>query len=94
MKPTIIREVLDQRGNVVLPFTPKMLWDITKDPKIMVYDEDGVETGEYKAVEPWVIDLTRQGLAVSDSTWRDRRRRRLLGDTPSNFGQDRNSRIL
>ena len=64
MKPTIIREVLDQRGNVVLPFTPKMLWDITKDPKIMVYDEDGVETGEYKAVEPWVIDLTRQGLRL------------------------------
>lgn len=64
IKPTIIREVLDQRGNVVLPFTPRILWDITKDPKIMVYDEDGVETGEYKTVEPWVIDLTRQGLRL------------------------------
>ncbi len=64
IKPTVIREVLDQRGNVVLPFTPQILWDVTKDPKIMIYDEDGVETGEYKTVEPWVIDLTRQGLRL------------------------------
>ena len=31
-RPTLIREVLDERGNTVLPFTPQMLWDITKDP--------------------------------------------------------------
>ena len=64
IKPTIIKEVLDDRGNVVLPFTPKMLWDITKDPKIMVYDENGEETGKYKTVDPTVIDLTRQGLRL------------------------------
>ena len=64
VKPTLIREILDERGNVVLPFTPQMLWDITKDPKIMVYDEDGVETGEYKTVEPWVLDKTREGLRM------------------------------
>lgn len=64
IKPTIIREVLDERSNVVLPFTPQILWDITKDPKIMVYDEDGVETGEYKTVDPKVIELTRQGLRL------------------------------
>ncbi len=64
MKPTIIKEVLDERGNVVLPFTPQLLWDITKDPKIMMYDEDGVETGEYKTIDPWVVDLTRQGLRL------------------------------
>jgi len=64
VKPTVIREVLDERGNVVLPFTPTMLWDITKDPKIMIFDEDGLETGEYKTVDPYVIDLTRQGLRM------------------------------
>lgn len=61
-RPTLIREVLDERGNTVLPFTPRMLWDITKDPKIMTYDSDGVETGELKAVEPWVVEITRTGL--------------------------------
>ena len=61
-RPTLIREVLDERGNTVLPFTPRMLWDITKDPKIMEYDEDGVELGTYKAVEPWVVKVTREGL--------------------------------
>lgn len=64
VKPTIIREVLDERGNVVLPFTPTMLWDITKDPRIMTYDENGEETGVYKTVDPHVIDLTRQGLRL------------------------------
>lgn len=61
-RPTLIREVLDERGNTVLPFTPRMLWDITKDPKIMEYDKDGVELGTYKAVEPWVVEVTREGL--------------------------------
>lgn len=63
-RPTLIREVLDERGNTVLPFTPRMLWDITKDPKIMIYDDDGVETGEYKTVEPWVVQVTREGLRL------------------------------
>ncbi len=64
VKPTIIREVLDPRGNVILPFTPQMLWDITKDPKIMVYDQDDQETGEFKTVDPRVVELTRQGLRL------------------------------
>ena len=62
MKPTLIREILDERGNVVLPFTPQMYWDITKDPKIMIYDENGTETDEYKTVDPWVVEETRKGL--------------------------------
>ncbi len=62
MKPTLIEEILDERGNVVLPFTPQMYWDITKDPRIMIYDENGAETEEYKTVEPWVIEETRKGL--------------------------------
>ncbi len=64
VKPTLIEQVLDERGNVILPFTPTMLWDITKDPKIMEYDENGVELGTYKTVDPHVIDLTRQGLRM------------------------------
>ena len=62
MKPTLIKEILDERGNVVLSFTPQMYWDITKDPKIMIYDENGAETDEYKTVEPWVVEETRKGL--------------------------------
>ena len=36
-RPTLIREVLDERGNTVLPFTPRMLWDITKEYPPCVY---------------------------------------------------------
>ncbi len=64
VKPTIIREILDEKGNTVLPFTPHMLWDVTKDPKIKEFDENGVETGNYKTVEPWVISETRKGLRL------------------------------
>lgn len=64
IKPTLIREIQDERGNTVLPFTPQMLWDITKDPRIMIYDENGLETDTYKTVEPWVLEETRQGLRL------------------------------
>ena len=62
MKPTLIEEELDGDGNVVKPFTPTQEWDITKDPLINIYDENGKPTGQKKTVEPWVIDLTQQGM--------------------------------
>jgi len=70
MQPTLVRELQDSEGNVIQPFTPKVKWDITKDPLIAVFDENGIATEEKKVVEPWVIDLTKQGMrmAVTEGT--------------------------
>ncbi len=62
MQPTLVREVLDADGNVIRPFQPKLKWDITKDPIISVYDENFYKTDEKKTVEPWVVQLTKQGM--------------------------------
>ncbi len=55
MKPTLVREVLDNQGNIIKPFEPQMIWDITKDPVIGIYDENFILTEERKSVEPWVV---------------------------------------
>jgi len=62
MRPTIVREVLDSSGEVIQPFQADMLWDITKDPKIHVYDENFYQTDELKIVEPWVVEMAKQGM--------------------------------
>jgi penicillin-binding protein 2 len=62
MKPTLIREILDSNGNVVKPFTPTLVYDITKDPLINILDENNKPTGQKKVVEPWVIELAKQGM--------------------------------
>ena len=72
MRPTLIREMLDSEGNVVKPFEPDLKWDITKDPVIQIYDENNIQTGEYKTVEPWVVQMAKTGHAPGG----DRRHRR------------------
>ncbi|MFZ3080919.1 MAG: penicillin-binding protein 2 [Bellilinea sp.] len=62
MRPTLVKEILDSEGNVIKPFEPDMLWDITKDPLIHVYDENFFQTDEVKVVEPWVVDLAKEGM--------------------------------
>jgi penicillin-binding protein 2 len=62
MQPTIIKEIRDSNGNVIRPFEPKLVWDITKDPLIDVLGEDNKPTGETKIVQPWVIDYAQQGM--------------------------------
>ncbi len=62
MQPTLVREITDQEGNVVQPFSPKLKWDLTVDPKIRVFDENFIPTGEMKTVEPWVLELAQQGM--------------------------------
>jgi penicillin-binding protein 2 len=62
MQPTIIREIQDPEGNVIQPFEPKLKWDITKDPLIRVFDENGFLTGETRVVEPWVVALAKEGM--------------------------------
>ncbi len=65
MKPTIIEEIIDENGNVVQPFEPIEVWDITTDPLIEIYDENNLPTGEKKVVESWVIDMTQQALRMT-----------------------------
>lgn len=62
MQPTLVNQITDSEGNIVQPFTPKMKWDITVDPKIRVFDEDFLPTGEMKTVEPWVLKMAQEGM--------------------------------
>jgi penicillin-binding protein 2 len=63
MKPTLVRDVLDSEGNVIKPFEPNLRWDITKDPVIQIY-ENSISTGEYKSVEPWVVQMAKQAMRM------------------------------
>ncbi|MBN1666542.1 MAG: hypothetical protein JW862_05620, partial [Anaerolineales bacterium] len=88
MNPTLIRQIVDADGNIVQGFQPDMRWDLTVDPVIEVYNEPnqagGCEAklvpGEYKIVEPWVIEKVQEGmrLAVTDGT--------LANDVTVGFG--------
>lgn len=64
MRPTIVREILDSEGNVVKPFEPDLIWDITSDPVISVYDENMLTTGDKKPVDAWVVDLAKQAMRM------------------------------
>ncbi|MBE0696942.1 MAG: hypothetical protein IH586_08460, partial [Anaerolineaceae bacterium] len=70
MRPTLISEILDSEGNVVKPFEPDLKWDVTKDPMIHEYDENNIQTGKLKIIEPWIIQLAKEGmrLVVTDGT--------------------------
>lgn len=63
MKPTLIKDIEDTLGNVVKPFTPIQLWDITQNPMINTY-QDNIPTGEKKTVAPWTIQLLKQGMQM------------------------------
>ena len=71
MQPTIIRQIVDNEGNVIQPFTPRLRWDITTDPLIEdMQCQDGycTFTGTMKTVQPWVVESVRAGMrmAVTD----------------------------
>ena len=70
MRPTLVHDVLDSEGNVVKPFEPDMIWDVTKDPVIHVYDENFEQTGEMKTVDPYAIQMAQEGMreVVTDGT--------------------------
>ncbi len=79
MKPTIIREVVDGEGNVVQPFVPTMIHDLTTDAVVKEYVQyvagsGGCQpTGGYKTVRPEVIESVQQGMrqAVVVGTLKD-----------------------
>jgi penicillin-binding protein 2 len=71
MQPTIVREIVDQNGNVIQPFTPRLKWDITKDPVVEQFDCNNYicnATGKYITVQPWVVQAVGEGMrmAVTD----------------------------
>ena len=74
MEPTILREKLDNEGNVIEAFNPVMRWDLTQDAVIDIYTDTSIRgcepTGEKKTIEPWVFDAVQQGmrLAVEEGT--------------------------
>jgi len=67
MRPTLLRQIMDDNGNLIQDFTPQMRWDITKEPLIEKYENpSGIgacrPTGELVTVQPWVIDTVQQGM--------------------------------
>lgn len=69
MNVSIIDSVVSKDGRILQQLEPSYKWDITEEPLIETYDGN-VPTGEFKAVEPWVIELANQGmrLVVTDGT--------------------------
>jgi penicillin-binding protein 2 len=71
MQPTVIKQIVDAEGEIVLPFKPEIKWDVTVDPVIDVYSDPtsagGCEaklTGEKITVAPWVIEKIQEGMRV------------------------------
>lgn len=62
MKPTLIHDILDSEGNIVKPFSPTLVVDITKTPVINEYDESFLTTGVKKVVEPWTVQMAKDGM--------------------------------
>jgi penicillin-binding protein 2 len=73
MKPTLVKEILDSEGNVIQPFKPTQLWDITVDPKIAIFDANNFDTGQKKTIAPWIVQLAKQGMrmVVTEGTAKD-----------------------
>jgi penicillin-binding protein 2 len=76
MQPTILREIVDEDGNLFQPFTPQVIHDMTVDPIIQEFTQyvsgsgQCQETGVWKTVQPWVIEEIQAGMrrAVTHGT--------------------------
>jgi penicillin-binding protein 2 len=74
MEPTMLREKLDNEGNVTEAFNAVMRWDLTQTPTIEIYGATSIRgcepTGEKKTIEPWVFQAVQQGMrmAVTEGT--------------------------
>ncbi len=63
MQPTLVKQVTTPDGKVLRPFTPTQVWDITKD-NVINEIIDSELTGNTKNVEPWVVDLIKEGMRM------------------------------
>jgi penicillin-binding protein 2 len=76
MRPTLVQEIVDAEGNIVQPFQPNMIHDITSDPVVQEYIQyvsgsgQCQETGNWKSIQPWVVDEVQAGMrrAVTQGT--------------------------
>jgi len=84
MQVTIVKDIVASDGAVIQTFEPEIVWDITVDPVINVY-ENNITTGEKKTVEPWVIELAKEGmrLVVTEGT----AKKEFAGDTILSAGK-------
>ena len=64
VKPTLVKQVSDSNGNIIQSVKPQVVWDITKDPLIHVFDSNNIPTGQLKTVQPWVLQELKQGLRM------------------------------
>ncbi len=94
MQPTLVREVTDTEGNIVTPFTPKQKWDITVDPKIRIFDENNIPTGEMKTVQPWTIKLAKEGMQNVVSGSEGTAAKEFAGDEALKLPEKPDSRVL
>jgi penicillin-binding protein 2 len=63
MKPTLVRQIVTPDGQTIREFTPTQIQDITKD-NVINEIVDNKATGATKNVEPWVIDLIKEGMRM------------------------------
>lgn len=68
MKPTIVREELDDNGRLLRSFQPEMKWDITETPLITNFDCDGgycLEMETKSSVDPFVVEQIQIGMRMA-----------------------------
>ena len=69
MQPTIIREIEDPNGNVIQPFTPRLRWDMTKDPVVKDFlcaaTEDCKDQGKMKTISLQAVEEVRAGMRLA-----------------------------
>jgi penicillin-binding protein 2 len=63
MKPTLVKDIIAPDGEVIHSFTPTQVSDITSD-NVIHEVVDNVITEKTKNIEPWVIDLIKEGLRM------------------------------
>jgi penicillin-binding protein 2 len=63
MKPTLVKDIIAPDGEVIHIFTPTQVSDITSD-NVIHEVVDNVITDKTKNIEPWVIDLIKEGLRM------------------------------
>ena len=71
MRPTVLREIVDGEGNVIQPFTPDLVWDLTINPLVEEFVQyvsgtggcDG--TGNFKTIDPFVFQTVQQGMRMA-----------------------------
>lgn len=68
MQPTIVREILDDEGRLVEPFTPQLKWDITETPLITNFNcDDGycIDMETKSTVDPYVVEQVQTGMRMA-----------------------------